>query len=98
VVVEAGYRLPVSVGHYATHGLRLSAFRNDNVLINLAYAWSNFGGFFEALNRSEIRREDRQPSQQPKGLKGKKGSSANSIINSFKTAYITVLILHFLMI
>jgi hypothetical protein len=35
---------------------------------------------------------------QPKGSKGKKGSSANSMINSFKTPCITVLILHFLMI
>jgi len=35
-----------------------------------------------------------------KGLKGKKkkGSSASSMINSFKASYIIVLILHFLMI
>jgi len=34
----------------------------------------------------------------PKGSKGKKGSSAHSMIHSFKTASITVLISHFLMI
>ena len=34
----------------------------------------------------------------PKGLKDKKGSGVKGMIDSFKTSYITVLILHFLMI